>query len=272
MNNNKLLKAIVVLYQLKSLYKSGTIKKYTKRYSELARHKNINCSESRLRNYISILKEYGYVYKDHNKDLVLKSKNKLKEEFGVSKFNYKISNIYISNLELVIKQLVLHENLTKQEYNVKNKLVYYEYGVGKVKGSSDSSFNKLKKIVNKNYEHLLKKYQTRYIQNIQDPTSVKVTDFHPYVTLSRKGIAKTLNRVSKSTGYRYMKRFKEFDMIEKDTSNSIIIFKNVDYSYYINYLEYKINNCDNSFVFYSFKSKSIWKPETNQISLKTLFS
>jgi hypothetical protein len=232
-NDNKLLKSVCILFKLKSLYKSGVIKNYTRRYSEISKHPNINCSESKLRNYISILREYGYVRKDKNKNLHLVSKSKLRSEFEVSKFSYKISKDQICNLEDMLKALVLAENLQQQKNNVIDKIIFDEYSIGKEKGSRPSkALNKIKKFVEHDFNSCLSRQQARYAHTVKNDLQSDTPDFFPFITLSRNGIARKLNRKSKSCGYRYAQKFKKLGYIESDVPNYVIIESNVTYDYF----------------------------------------
>ena len=232
-------------YKLKSLYKSGVIKNYTRRYKELAEHPNVNCCESKLRASIKVLRDLGYVFKDKNKNLIFVSKGILKDEFNVSRFSYKIECSEIKNLELLFKGLVLAENLEQQKNNVIEKIVADEYSVGKEKGSPGSrNFNKIKKFVTKDLNSCLKRQQARYAYTVRNNLQSDNTNFYPFITLSRKGIARKLCKRSKSTGSRYVKKLKDLGYIDKDESNYIILESNVSYDYY---LKFKYNYLDSLF-------------------------
>ncbi len=232
-NDNKLLKSICILFKLKSLYKSGVIKNYTRRYNEISKHPNINCSESKLRNYISILRDYGYVRKDKNKNLHLVSKTQLRSEFEVSKFSYKISKEQICNLEDMIKALVLTENLQQQKNNVIDKIIFDEYSIGKEKGSRPSkALTKIKRFVEHDFKSCLSRQQARYAHTVKNDLQSDVPDFFPFITLSRNGIARKLNKKSKSTGNRYIEKFKTMGLVVSDEPNYIIIEHNVSYDYF----------------------------------------
>src|SRR5688572_11362852 len=100
MGDNRLFRAICIFYKLKSLYKSGNIRKYRKRYGELSKY--VGCCESNLRKYIGILKEEGLVW-SINDTLYLKTKNFLKERYNVSKNSYKIDVTELSNLQYILR-------------------------------------------------------------------------------------------------------------------------------------------------------------------------
>lgn len=242
-NDNKLFKAIVMYYKLKSLYKSGVIKQYTKRYSEIAKHPNVNCSESKLRMYISILKEYGFVYKDKSKNLHIVSKTKLKDKFNISKYSYKIEKKEICNLEYYLKGILLENNLEQQKSKLIEKIVFDKYNIGKAKGcKNDKLFKKLKKGVIKNLDENLKYYQYRYIRNIKNNLFNSLNnDLFPFITLSRKGVAKVMNRKSKSSGNYLINNLKKLNLIDKDESNNIILEKRIDYKTYLKYRDYYFN-------------------------------
>lgn len=276
-NNNKLIKAIVVYYKLKSLYKSGVIKNYTKRYKELASHPNVNCSESKLRIYISILKEYGFVYKDKSKNLHFVSKGKLKEYFNVSKFSYKISKNQICNLEYYLKGIVLENNLEQQKVKVIENIIFDEYGIGKEKGYKECKFfKKTKKFISNNLESSLKRHQARYVYTVKNNLINSMDSFYPFITLSRKGISKLINRKSKSSGTYLINKLKKLDLIDKDETNYIILESNVSYDYYIKYKYYYYNllldnNINYTYIKYS-KGRILYSlPNNLQITLTSRF-
>ncbi len=240
-NDNKLFKAVVMFYKLKSLYKSGVIKNYTRRYREIAEHPNVNCCESKLRASIRTLRDLGYVCKE-GKNLIIRSKFLLKEEFGVSKFSTKIECQDIKNLEYYLKRLIIEGNIEQQRVRVVEKIVADEYSVGKEKGSPESkTFKQLKKFVSKDFNACLKRQQARYAHTVRNNLQSDNSNFYPFLTLSRKGIARNLGKRSKSTGSRYIKKFKDLGYIEKDEPNYIILESDVSYDYY---LKFKYNYLD----------------------------
>lgn len=221
--DKKALKGIVIYYQLKSLYVGGTIHNYRKRYQELA--DTFGISSSNLRSKISLLKEFGLA-KSIGTTLFLRSKSQLIEQYGTSKKCYKIE--CTQDFEAVLLALACAENIEQQKYRTAKKIVDH-----KLKESKDKPkgyIRQVKRYVRDNFDSIVsiekKRFQTSYI--------------NPFFTLSRKGIARVINRKSKSTGQRWAKKFISLGLL-KESSNLILFKENANYNDYLLTLELKDN-------------------------------
>lgn len=232
--NNRDFKMLVVFYQLKSLYVGGIIHDYTKKYDVIA--EKFGISSSKLRSYISILLKMGWVYKDKNKSLVIRSKKMLSEAYGVSKYCYKIKIDVINDLENVIRTLVIKENQEKQVHLLKKKFV--DRQLDKEGRASSSKIlarqtKIIKKYVNNNFENLVEKEKIRLRGIGFHDNCTKLIDeinkLNPFISTSRFNVSKILNRRSKSTGSRYVKKLLDKNYLYSDTTNSIVIDNNRNY-------------------------------------------
>jgi hypothetical protein len=234
-----------MLYKLKSLYVGGVILDYRKRYDELSKDPLINCSQSNLRKYISILKELNYAWTDKaNKNLFLISKEYLKKEYEVSRYSHKIevnqSNIGGCNLEYVMKGLSINENLERQKHVITKKLRDEKYDIVSTdKGQNyldEKRDKKLLSFVKKDYDNLIDKKQKRYLKDLSQFNFKGINDtFFPFQTLSRLGLSKCVGRKSKATGTRLMTKLKHMGLIEKDDKNFVVMEYNRSYEEYKQY-------------------------------------
>lgn len=233
--DNKELKMLVVYYQLKSLYVGGIIHNYTKKYDIIA--ENFNISNSKLRNYIKILLKMGWVYKQ-NKSLVIRSKKMLSTCYGVSKYCYKIKINVINDLENVIKMLALTENQERQKFLLLQKMVSRKLkSEGRTSSSNyvkESKYEKLvKRQVKNNLDNLIEKEKERLIEIAEKKSCFSFIEefkkINPFITNSRLGISQILNRKSKSTGSRTIKKLSSLNYILEDKVNKITIDKNKKY-------------------------------------------
>jgi hypothetical protein len=261
--DTKLLKAVCIFYQLKSLYVGGIIHDYTKKYVDIA--STFGYSDRKLRTYIKFLLEEGFATIDKNKSLVLMSSKKVAQKFGSSeKRFYKIPADKLSDLENVIKALALEENIGRQDHVIKKKVLESAFkGVG-IKNPttlSASAYRRYKKVFSNNLDNMLVKIQQRYIQaisNLENPDS----NFFPFATLTRQGIASCLGRKSKATGMRYAKLLKSLDFL-RDESNVI----KVQESTYEEYLQL-LDSTDHDYTYKLIKG-IIYKVLPNNISVKS---
>ena len=210
-----------IWYQLKSLYVGGIIKDYTKRYQELA--DTLGIGNSTLRKYIKRLLSYGWVTKK-GKHLFFISREKLRVKYNVAKAKYKVKPN--ENLLEWVKVRAIKENLNKQIHAYKQK--YVDNGL---KDSKDKSqgLKRLFKTQLKDFDNHLSKQQERFRKDVKNGVKGAI---NPFITLSRLGIAKVLNRKSKYTGSYQMKKFKKANLILKDESN-LLFFKSCSYYEYL---------------------------------------
>jgi hypothetical protein len=221
--DNKLLKAVCVFYQLKSLYIGGIIHDYTKKYVEIAN--TFGYSDRKLRTYLKFLIQEGFATIDKNKSLVLISSKKVAQRFEASENRfYKIPADKLSDLENVMKALALEENIGRQDHIIEKKLLeiaFKEVGIKNPTILSASSYRRYRKAILKDLPAKLEKYKKRYIETISNLLNPGDT-FFPFATLTRQGIANCLGRKSKATGARYAKLLKSLDFLT-DTSNVVHI-------------------------------------------------
>lgn len=204
--DNQVVKGLVIYYQLKSLYVGGTIHNYRKRYQELA--DTFGISNSNIRNKISFLKQIGLA-ESKGAHLFLRSKRLLIEKYNTSKKCYKIDCTI--NFEAQLKALALHENIEQQKYRIVRKIVDH-----KLKESKDKPKKYIKSVtryVRDNFDTIVQKEKERFHESY----------INPFTTLSRTGIAKTLNRKSKSTGHRWAKKLVNLGLMLE--SSNLVLFR-----------------------------------------------
>jgi hypothetical protein len=264
--DNSLLKTTTVFYQLKSLYKGGVIINYTSRYSDIANEFNI--SVSKLRNYIRVLLKKGWVKKE-NKNMILMSKRYISEGFNISKYCYKIKTTELCNLENIFKALAIQENYNKQEHLLKKRLIK-KILLKETEGETCSSKglkkleSNIKKRVTNNLEDLK---QTEYLRFEENPVdSIKKKLINPFITLSRKGVAKLLGRKSKSSGYRNITKLKKNNLVD-DQMNYLLIAKDISYNEYINLRYDYLSN--GYYITYNKYDNKVYLRLANLIYLKT---
>lgn len=260
--DDELFRNIVILYKLKALYVGGIVLNYKSRYNELrtkitqyydSSDKIKHISESTLRKSISYLKKEGLV-KVENGNLLLASKNLLIEKYRVSrKKRTKLKTMDISFLKEKIQTLSVDENLKKQKFIVVNKITVQE--ISEIEGTIHSEkiykkiYNRRKKHIIQNFESYIEKYKKRFNFRISNLDFNK-KKINPNITLSRQKVANVLNRKSKSTGSRIIKKLKGYSYIE-DNSNKILLFKDSSYNEYVN-LKYNsnLNITNNNILFF----------------------
>lgn len=255
---------MVVFFQLKSLYRGGMVRNYTKRYEAIA--KEFGISVSKLRNYISILRKEGWVKKDHNGSLILSSRTYLTELYGVSKFCYKIKTEQLMKLEDIFKTLALQENLDKQKYVVTRKLVNRTIET-EGKANSCQMLKKQLKLVNsrvkKNFDTIILKEKERFERDIVN--SIKTKQINPFLGFSRQGIAKIFNKKSKSSGQRLVSKLKKKELICIDEYRNTLLCENVTYEYYLHVRNNLLEN--NIYCLYIKNTGNIYIRHNNYIEL-----
>lgn len=208
----------------------------------------LNISESNCRGVIRILESLDLLH-FNKKDIILHSYKKFCSLFECGEKQYKHKYYFYNNTDIktFFKSVVLAENYEKQEYIVTEKFCYlkkylndsdftneknaeitqtlldYHYD----KGCSDpkqfkNKLKKYKKQVNNEFDNLFKVYQDRYHEEMKVRYYNKGGElikkpiehfFDPTNTLSCSGLAKLLNRKSKSTGYYQQRKLNESGFI-----------------------------------------------------------
>lgn len=206
---------LTVLFQLKALYTSNSIHNYRKRWNSLA--SVLGISESKLRKAVNLLKQRKLAWSERTtdrEDLRLAGNETLKKLFDTNKFRkHKIKFDTNKNLETKIKAVILQQNLNRQVYVIREKIVD-KLGIkrGKNRRSKEMFYTAIK-----NKVETLKTRPSKGFPN-------------PVTSLSRLSIANLLNKTSSSTGHRWMNKFKQLDLIETDKRQ--FEFLNVPYSSY----------------------------------------
>lgn len=237
--DNHWLKAMSVFYSLKFLYSGGIILDISKRYGFFAN--KLGISESNLRAKVKFLIQNGLVEKKNN-NLYFLSFNKIKDKFKIKTNKYyRINYNNPKELEFFIKTLVLEENLQKQEFKLKEKILSEELKkFGKIEAKTTR--NKIKKHLKKYLGQLTEKYKKRGLSNSNDNLS-KNKRINTDVTLSRNKIANCFGRKSKSSGSRFISKVKtlglvlddkkRIDKVRSNVSSKIIRYMELDSSYFI---------------------------------------
>jgi len=230
--DNQWLKAISVFYSLKFLYSGGIILDITKRYSFFAN--KLGISESNLRSKVKFLIKNGLIEKKNN-NLYFSSFNKIKEKFKIkTQKGYKLAYKNPKELEVILKTLVLEENLHTQEFKLKEKILSEELKkFGKIEAKSTRK--KIKRYLRKYLSHLTEKYKKRELQNSND-NLLRNKRINTDLTLSRNKIANSFGRKSKSTGSRFINKAKSLDLVLEDKKRVEKVRSNVSYKI-IRYME-----------------------------------
>lgn len=257
--DNTWLKALSVFYALKFYYKGGIILNISKRYSFFA--DELKISETNLRAKIKFLIDNGLIERKNN-CLYFVSFNKIKEKFKIktTKF-YKLSYRNPKQLEFFLKTLIIKENLEKQEYKLKEKIINEELKkFGKIEARTIR--NKVRKYLKKNISQLRVKYQKRELLNSSNKL-LKNHSINNSVTISRKKIASELGKKSKSTGTRFIKKIKSLGLVLEDNKRIERIQSKVSFQV-IRYFE-----LDSSF--FIFKN-NLYKRLPNQLTLSNFLA
>jgi len=230
--DNQWLKAISVFYSLKFLYSGGIILDITKRYSFFAN--KLGISESNLRSKVKFLIKNGLIEKKNN-NLYFSSFNKIKEKFKIkTQKGYKLAYKNPKELEVILKTLVLEENLHTQEFKLKEKILSEELKkFGKIEAKSTRK--KIKRYLRKYLSHLTEKYKKRELQNSND-NLLRNKRINTDLTLSRNKIANSFGRKSKSTGSRFIDKAKSLGLVLEDKKRVEKVRSNVSYKI-IRYME-----------------------------------
>lgn len=200
---------LTVLFQLKALYKSNSIHNYRSRWLEISRILGI--SESKLRKAVNYLLSVKLAHRE-GEDLRLAGQTTIKKYLDVPSFRkHTIPFTQNKNLETKIKGLVIHQNLNRQNFIIRKKT------------AESLGFNRGLKGRNKD---LINRMITDKILSQRSEKGFT----NAATSLSRLSIAKLLNRKSSSTGNRWMKKFKELNLIETDRRRFECL--NIPYSSY----------------------------------------
>jgi predicted transcriptional regulator len=238
-----LIKPIAYYYQLKSLYKGGIILNWKYRKQEIA--DLLKISRATLYNNTNKLIELGLAKKE-GKHLVFTSEKFLLQKFGIKyRWERKNRTVYYvyrhdplnigENCEEQIKGLMIKESLEKQEFIVKNKIIKNE--IAKSGSTTESNIKKLRKVILKRMDTHLKYNRLRGLKSI---VNEKNPEINPIITLSRGTIARKLNRKSKSTGYRAVKKLKNLGIVS-DSRQRLLKFQNVSREFYYNLVRVGLN-------------------------------
>jgi hypothetical protein len=265
--SNKERKMISAFYQLKSLYVGGIIHNYSARAGEIA--KTFSYSERKLRGLISDLRKANLVSVDANKSLILRSSKFLGESFKVStKRFYKIDVTRISDLEEILKGLVILDNIEQQVHILRDKVttnsIYRSVGIYNPTTASPTHSKKMMKIFGKSYDRDLEFEKKRYTDRIANLQSVDNATLFPFATLTRQGIATVFGKKSKSTGHRWIQKLSKLNIVEDKNNNFVVVQENVTWEDYAA-MQQTVFGHDYS---YKFKKGTIIKVLPNLVSFK----
>jgi hypothetical protein len=266
--DSKQLRTISVFYQLKSIYVGGIIHDFSSRAKEIAT--SFGYSERKLRTYISELKDLGLVSIDANKkSLTLRASKFVGELYSVSDKKYhKVKVDNINNLEQVLKGIAISENLVRQAYELKNKVINkaiaQSVGITTLTNYQPNHSRRLKAIFAKQFDRTLAKFQKRYTDSISN-LEIPDIDLFPYVTLTRQGIANMFGKASKATGHSYAKKLSSLGIINDKRSKDVVIMENATWEDY-SLMQINVIGHDYSYKFDKV-NKIIYKVLPNDISL-----
>jgi hypothetical protein len=233
--DSKRLKTVSVFYQLKSIYVGGIIHDFSSRAKDIAT--SFGYSERKLRTYISELKDLGLVSFDaKKKSLSLRSSKFIGELFSVSEKRFhKIKVDNINDIDQVLKGIAISENLVKQAYELKNKIINkaiaQSVGITTLTNYQPNHSKKLKAIFAKQFDRTLANFQKRYTDSISN-LEIPDMDLFPFVTLTRQGIANMFGRTSKSTGHCYAKRLSSLGFINDKRSKNVVVMEDATWEDY----------------------------------------
>lgn len=220
--SNKELKAVTVWYQLKSLLVGGYIRNFGHHAKDIAA--TFGYSESKLRKYVAVLTQQGYIERPNRHDLVLRSTTLLRLNHNSAKARYKIASNKLSHLELEIRALALQENLERQQYTLTKKLQERHLaGKGNICSihlMPAARKRRLRGFSARQEQVTLQSHLVRDIAALK--SEGPETGLNPFVTLSRQGIARVLSRKSKATGYRYARKLAAAGLLA-DEKNHVFI-------------------------------------------------
>jgi hypothetical protein len=191
---------------------------------------------STIRKKIQILKRMKLLSFDRDKNLHLAPFSKFRE---IIKHEGKRTHKLLNNgdAQFYIKNLAIYENLQRQQYRVKKKIlerelinIYYERKIldplsslkqtdlvvsGCEKYFSKNTIRKFSSMIRKNFDSYLLKYQKIYDRQIEQ-IEPGLPDINPYITLSCKGISKILGRKSVSTGHYQSEKLEKLGILSID--------------------------------------------------------
>lgn len=257
--DNTWLKALSVFYSLKFYYKGGIILNISKRYNFFA--DELKISETNLRSKIKFLIDNGLIERRNN-CLIFVSFNKIKEKFKIKTTKYyKLSYRKPKELEFFLKTLIIKENLEKQEYKLKEKIINEELKkFGKIEARTIR--NKIRNYLKKNITQLRLKHQKRELSNSSN-NLFKNPSINDTITVSRKKIATELGKKSKSTGSRFIKKIKSLGLVLEDNKKIERIRSKVSYQA-LRYLD-----LDSSYFIFN---NNLYKRLPNQLTLSNFLA
>ncbi|QKG56981.1 hypothetical protein GKZ68_10300 [Hymenobacter sp. BRD128] len=206
MLNNRDLKAMTVLYQLKALFVGGVIQDFGQQAQHIAA--TYGYSISKLRSYVAVLCQMGLLTKPRRGTLVLASSRRIAAHHSLQVRGFhRLPSTQLTDLETRLRALALAENIDRQQYALEQKAItatLVSRGIPMPAHQQPQRLNHLKKTVQ--VAEAVGALQTRFTQEVATLAfDSRKADFNPFATLSRKGIARALGRHSKATGLRYAK-------------------------------------------------------------------
>jgi DNA-binding Lrp family transcriptional regulator len=257
--DQKLLKAICVFYGLKYLYTGGIILNISKRYEEIS--KKLEISETNLRSKIKYLIELGLITRENN-NLTFAGFTKIKQILKLKTFKcFRVDYKTPKNLEILIKCLSIEENYKKQEYKLQQKVIKEElkrFGTIEAKNTKKKIIQKIKAGIGP----LTEKYKKREPKFSINKDYLN-KEINHVTTLSRQGVAKLFNRISKSTGTRFVNKIKKYGYVIEDEKRIDLIYKK------FNFKMFRSLELDSSYFIYK---NNLYQRLPNKLTLTNIFA
>lgn len=243
-------RALIVFLQLKPLYVSSVIINDAGNLPYLPIAKFLGLSFSGLRGKIKQLKKLKLLWVDDNKNIHLASYktfvSKFKPQFlrRMKKYTYK----NIASGDMLIKVSAIRNNLRKQSYVLKHKIINKEiYGtvnapmdrIKQPEGVNNSSFpysdchkgpkltdmsqtaiRKIRKVLMNDYDNLLHKQKQVFLKQMEQ-IEFGLPHINPYITLSCDGLGRLFGITGSSGYYQRQKLVKASLVTCKDNYHKI---------------------------------------------------
>lgn len=203
------LKAVCVLYQLKSLYVGGYICQFGKQAKAIATR--FGYSERKLRTYVALLQQLGYLSKPNRHDLRLRGSKRLGEDYGVATTYYRIPTAELANLELLVRAFAVQENLDRQTYTIEQKLKAHYLRDRGIFTSTHQPAAVRRALRGFSVADARCTLTSRFVAAAENFEALP--ELNPFATLSRHGLARALSRKSKATGHRYALKMRQAGLL-----------------------------------------------------------
>ncbi|WP_188559807.1 hypothetical protein [Hymenobacter glacieicola] len=213
------MKAVCVLYQLKSLYVGGVVWNFSREAKAIAN--TFGYSEGKLRQYLSYIIKRGWASKRGRHTLVLRSRRVLTQEFGVSQYCHKVSTDHLYRLEEELTKLAVQENLGRQQHVIDTRL-QDEYLAHNGKKRSSHLQPAARRRILRGFDLAAAQTSAKARYTAQVRTKSEVGVLNPFATLSRSGVARVFGRKSKAAGLRRVQKLKQHGLLS-DCPHYVVI-------------------------------------------------